>query len=267
MTEKLRLSTSRINTYLHCPKSYWWHYHEDLVPKKKSYALQVGDFVHILLAKDALGELTQEYISNFVNEVQKAYPDNINEESAGVAYDALNYFSGYKDKYKYDPLTIDSVEVHLELDLGPYLLYTRLDTLVRTQDKRLWRGEYKTTAKLDSGYLSGLKDGLQAGISYWVESEVLPERVNGTIYSLIVKTKIPQYERSMVLAEKGLIERTKACVHGVADNILNERFYPSMQCHYYKRECEYLPLCKNDSERTREAFFEKRVEFYNKPKS
>lgn len=264
--EKLRLSTSRINTYLHCPRAYWWQYKQNLVVKHKSHALQIGDFVHILLAKDALGELTSDFIANFAGEVQKAYPSNDQSDTIEVAYEALNLFIGYKERFKNDPLQIDSVEVHLLHDMGDFELYTRLDTLVRTQDNRLWRGEYKTTAKMDSAYLSGLKDGLQAGISYLVEREVLPEKINGTIYSLLVKTKVPQYERSMVLAEKGLIDRTIQCVRGVADGILNERFYPSLMCHYYNRECEYLPLCKHDSEATREAFYEGRVEFYNKPK-
>ena len=263
---KVRLSTSRINTYLHCPKAYWWQYHQNLTWKVKTKALQVGDIVHILLAKDALGQLTAEFIQDFSASVQTLYPDNTAEESSIVALEALTLYSGYKKKYENDPLRIDSVEVHLELDMGEFLLYTRLDTLVRTEDNRLWRGEYKTTARLDSAYLSGLKDGLQAGISYLVEREVLPEKITGTVYSLLVKTKIPQYERTIILAEKGLIQRTLQCVNGVWDGIKNERFYPSMQCHYFNRECDFLPLCKNDSERTREAFYSPRTEFYNQPK-
>jgi len=264
---KLRLSTSRINSYLHCPKAYYWTYIEQLAVKKRSNALQVGSLTHMLLQKDAEGTLTVDYINELEAAVQTSYTDNTPEETNAVAKQALELYIGYKRKFENDPYNIDSVEVHLEYDTGEYILYTRLDALVRSTDNRLWRSEYKTSAKIDSAYLSGLKGGLQAGISYLVASSVLPEKINGTIYSILVKTKVPQYERMMVLAEKVLIDRTKQCVEGVFDGIKNQRFYPSMQCHFYNRECDYLPLCKNDTPNTREAFYEKRVDFFQKPAS
>jgi hypothetical protein len=263
---KLRLSTSRVKTYLHCPKAYWWQYKEDVVLQKRSKALQVGDFTHIFLQKDAEGTLTKEYVNQLADEVQKAYPDNTIEESTDIAYDAFTYYLGHKEKFKDSAFKIESTEVHLECEMKGFTLYTRLDTLLRDQESRLWRGEYKTTARIDSAYLSGLKSGLQAGISYLVMQEVMPEPITGTIYDLIVKTKVPQYERAMILAERSLIQRTTDCLNGVADGILSERFYPSMECHYFNRECDFLPLCKHDSIATREAFYERRTEFYNKPK-
>lgn len=264
--EKLRLSSSRISTYLHCPKAYYWNYIQELEPIQKTQALAIGSFLHTLLDKDALGELTLDFIDNLPEHVKKEFPGGTEEEALTIAYETLNLYTGYKEKYKNDPYEIESSEVHFELETPTFTLYTRLDALLRSQDNRLWRGEYKTTARMDSAYLSGLKNGLQAGIAYWVTNEVLPEKLSGTIYSIMVKTKLPQYERTIVLAEKNLLSRTQECVYAVADGILNQRFYPSMQCHYYNRECEYFPLCKNDTEATREAFFTKRVEFYDKPK-
>jgi hypothetical protein len=261
--EKLRLSTSRINNYLHCPKKYWWTYHEQLVPTKRASALQVGALVHLLLQKDVEGNLDLDFVNNLVAEVKSEYPGNTPEEDISIAHEALNLYQGYKQKFQDDPYKVESSETHLELDMGDYTLYTRLDTLVRDSSSRLWRGEYKTTARIDSAYLSGLKSGLQAGISYIVSSAVLPEKLSGTVYSLLVKTKVPQYERVLVLAEKSLVTRTTECIKGVADGILSKRFYPSMQCHFYNRECEYLPLCKNDTQNTREAFYTHREEFYN----
>lgn len=263
--EKLRLSTSRIQNYLHCPKKYNWIYNELLVAKKRSAALQVGTLVHLLLQKDVEGNLTVDYINNLVSEVKKDYPGNTPEEDQDIAYQALNLYKGYKDKFQDDPYKVVGSETHLELDMGDYTLYTRLDTIVKDSSSRLWRGEYKTTARIDSAYLSGLKSGLQAGISYIVSSAVLPEKLSGTVYSLLVKTKIPQYERVLVLAEKSLVERTLECVKGVADGILQKRFYPSMECHFYNRECEYLPLCKNDTTNIRNDFYEPRVEFFDQP--
>lgn len=264
--EKLRLSTSRVQTYLHCPRSYYWNYIENLSPIAKSIPLQVGDFTHIFHQKKAEGQLTEEFVSNLKDYVQEKYPGNSEEETLQVAYESLNLYSGFMTKYKEDIFLIESPEVNLELDMGNFLLYTRLDSLLRDQSGRLWRGELKTTARMDSAYLSGLKGGLQAGISYLVAKEVLPERIYGTVYDIIVKTKVPQYERTQILAEKNLLDMTLGCVTGVANDILSEKFYPSMQCFYYNRECEYLPLCKNDSEVTRKTFYEPRKEFYEQVK-
>jgi hypothetical protein len=252
--------------YVHCPKSYWWNYKENLTPIKKSLALQIGDFTHIFHQKDVEGKLDKDFVDNLEQYIQKKYSDNSTDETLKVAYDSLNLYSGYKNKYKNSPFKTESPELNLELDYTDYTLYTRLDSLKRDLEGNLWRGEIKTASKMDSAYLSGLKDGLQAGISYIVTSNVLPERLKGTIYDIIVKTKVPQYERSLVLAEKNLVQRTLDCINGVVDGVLNNRFYPSMQCHYYNRECEYLPLCKKDTELTRSTFYTQRKEFYEEVK-
>ena len=264
---KLRLSASRINTYLHCPKAYEWNYIHELEFKQKSKALQIGDFLHTLLEKDALNELTSDFVFDLRQLIQEEYPENSEEDSREVAEMALSLYNGHKKKFEDDEtFKIDSVEVILEADMGDFDLICRNDTFLKSQDGRMWRGEYKTTARIDSAYLSGLKNGLQAGIAYLLSEKLLPNKLTGTIYNLMVKTKVPQYERTMVLAEKSLLDRTVKCVNGVADGILNNRFYPSIQCHYYNRECEYLPLCRNDTPQTRSTFYRQRVEFYNKAK-
>ena len=264
--QKLRLSNSRINNYLHCPKQYWWTYEQNLVSKEKSKALLVGDLTHELIYLNSTNKLTKKFIQpeNLKQYVSLRFPNVDTAEALDVLVDSLQYANGFFEKWKHEIKQIISAEVHLEYEYKDYILYARVDDLSRTPDGRLWRGEYKTTSKLDSAFLSGLKGGLQAGICYKLLKEVVPEKVHGTIYSLIVKTKIPQYERMLIPAENRIQDMTEACILGVLDGIKHERFYPSMQCHYFNRKCDYLPLCKNDSKATREAFYEKRKEFYNK---
>ena len=258
---KERYSTSRLNTYLHCPKAYWWCYRENLVPKERGRPLYLGSLVHLLLEVYNKEELTTEFIQNLPQWVQEEFPEVDQAEALSLATEAADYVLGYLRAYEDDPFKVISPEVHLELERDEYILYTRVDNICQSQDGRFYRGEYKTTAKMDSAYLSGLKSGLQAGIAYIIMKEVVPERITGTVYSLIVKTKIPQYHRMLVSAEKGLIQRTEECIQGVHESIQEGKFYPSMQCHYYNRACEYLPLCKNDTKETREAFYTKREEF------
>jgi hypothetical protein len=69
----------------------------------------------------------------------------------------------------------------------------------------------------------------------------------------------------LVPAEKTLLKMTEGCIEGVVSCIKKELFYPSMQCFYYNRECEYLQLCKNDSEVTRSTFFQERKDYIPQP--
>jgi len=258
VSDKLRLSASRCNTYLHCPKSYYWTYEEKVQAKGVSLPLAVGGITHRLLHQMHIGKLPLDKLKDYDEVVLKHYPHLTKQEAEQVAHEAMTLFSGYATKFERDPLDVVSSEMHLESDRGKYLLYARLDGLVRTQDERLWRFETKTTSRIDSAYLSGLKGGIQAGISYILLKETMPEKVMGTIYNLIVKTKIPQYERSPILAEKQLGLMTEEMLEGVCEGIFNKRFFPSMQCFFYNRSCDFLPLCKNDSKQIREAFFEPR---------
>jgi len=258
--KKLRLSASRVSIYLHCPKQYWWTYHEQLKVKSVSLPLAVGGITHRLLHQMHVGKLPIERMKDYDEVVMKHYPHLTSQEAKEVAVQAMTLFAGYAQKYEQDPLEVVSSEMHLESDRGLYILYARVDGLVRTQDQRLWRFETKTTSRIDSAYLSGLKGGIQGGIAHALLKEAVPERVYGTIYNLIVKTKVPQFERSPVLAEKSLEAMTEGMLRGVYEGIVNARFYPSMQCFFYNRQCDFLPLCKNDSPQMRESFYEHREE-------
>lgn len=258
--KKLRISASRCTTYLHCPKKYFWTYEEHLKAKSTgARPLFVGSLVHRLIHQYNTGKLNLEALGQYDKIVTKLFPEVQSQpEAVSIASEALTLFSGYITNFANDPLEVVSSEVHLEVDRGPYILYTRVDALVRPQDGKLWRGEHKTTAKTDNAYLKGLKRGIQAGIADLVLEEVMPERVVGTIYNLLVKTKVPQYYRSPVLTEKNLREMTESMLHHVFTGITEKRFGCSMNCFVYNRECEYLTLCKHDSPQIRESFYENR---------
>uniref|UniRef100_A0A6M3KF08 Putative PD-(D/E)XK nuclease superfamily protein n=1 Tax=viral metagenome TaxID=1070528 RepID=A0A6M3KF08_9ZZZZ len=256
---KLRLSASRCAVYAHCPAKYAWTYQEQLTPKGKARPLVIGSLIHRLVHQQTIGKLPSlKKLQNYDEVVTKHFPEVQGQEAVSIASEAITLFNGYVHEYESDPLETVSSEMHLEKDMGDYLLYARVDSLRRTQDKRMWRGELKTTSRLDSLYLQGLKGGMQAGISYILLRDSVPEKVYGTVYDLIVKTKTPQYHRSPVLAEHHLSDLTERMLKGVYEGIKNERFHPSMQCISYNRQCDYMPLCRQDSKRVREAFYEHR---------
>jgi len=261
MKPKLRLSYSRIGTLIHCPKAYYWRYVENLQPKAPpTVALKTGSLVHDLRDLWIKGNLDMEMLTNpeqVTNWVKEHYPDAASEgDVSQVTYDVSRLFYEYHKKMT-DVEHVAS-ETHLEWDDGEKIWYTRLDGLVRMQDGTLWREETKTTARMDSAYLSGLKGGLQAGMAYIIMKEVMPEEVKGTLYTILVKTKIATCEKMLVPKERLLVQMTLDCVHGAFDTISHERFYPTMQCFYYNRQCEYLPLCKGGTEQMKKDFYTER---------
>jgi hypothetical protein len=257
---KPKYSYSKINTYLTCPKKYFWAYEGEgpglgLVPKVSSRNLRLGDVTHRLRALYFEEKLTKNSFKNLDLAVKKAFPELTEPEAYSIAFEAGRLVQAYINKYGNDSVKMLSPEVVLEWDAGPAILTTRLDGIAQTPDGRIWRDELKTAAKMDSMYLQGLKKGLQAGIAHVVMKNVLPQKPVGTIYTILVKTKEPQAERTMVLFERSLEDRTMQCVKGVHSRIIARDFYPSLNCFQYNRACDYSPLCRNDNPRTREEFF------------
>jgi hypothetical protein len=250
---------------LWCRKAYRWIYIERLTPKKKPKPMQVGGIVHDLFLLQFEGKLTEEAIENLNEFVQNHYPANTPGFSTQVAVEAANLFNSYLNhpEYQKDPLTITSPEVHLEYDFGEFILYGRIDALGKTEDGRLWRVERKTAGQMDSFFLQGLKNSLQAGIyDFLLEKNLDAPGHFGTIYDILVKTKVPQFKRNPLPKNKRVIGRSIETVKGVHRDILNclarpSDFYPSCNCISYNCECDYLPLCNFDSKETREAFYNK----------
>lgn len=258
--EKLRLSHSRISTWQHCHLEYKYNYLDNLSPKEKKVPLQVGDIVHQLLHLWYSNKLKVEDITNLNEFVQKVYPENSEELSLDIAIQSAGLVKGYLTKYAEDTLKFIPGETSLEWDIGCCILNGKVDAYARPQDGRLWRIEHKTTAKMDSYYLNGLKGGLQGAIYDYLSEKLFNESITGTIYNLLVKTKIPDYHRAYTKCNPRAIERMLQTVEGVAKEVQTGDFYPSSRCFSYNSECSYKVLCEYDSEEVRNTFFVERKE-------
>jgi hypothetical protein len=235
-------------------------YIENLSPKEKAIPLQIGDIVHQLLLKLIINELTPGDLEHLDELVTKLYPENSEEVSLDIAIQAGQLINGYLHKYEDDPLTFIPGETILETDIGCCILTGRVDAWARPQDGRLWRVEHKTTGKMDSFYLKGLKGGLQGAIYDFLTEKLFDEPLTGTIYNLLVKTQIPQYHRAYTKCNKFAIERMLKTVEGVVRDIERGDFYPSSLCFGYNKECDFKLLCEYDSPSTRESFYQIRKE-------
>lgn len=260
----LRLNQSRIKAFLSCRLMYQLRYVENLVPKMSSAKpLQVGDFVHRLIHKWIKGELRSADILALPDDLQKVYKYNEEIDSVENAYEVARLISGYVDKYQDDNLDWIPGETIMELALAESItLCGRTDAWVRTKDGRLWRGEHKTTAKMDSHYLNGLRGGLQGAVYDMLSENLFKERLAGTVYNLLVKTKVPQFHRAYTKINRPAIKRALQTIYGVARDIRAGDFYPSSNCFSYARECEYRAICEVDSRETRQSFYEQRTPDY-----
>jgi hypothetical protein len=247
---ELRLSHNGARTWLTCRQRWYWVYVENLKAKRVSQGLMVGKVTHDLLHSLYTGKLSIDDVANLDERVASMY-DITHDQAVDIAKEAAGYLIGYMDKYKDDPINVESSEVKIEIPrVEPktgkeYKLYGIIDAVGRTRDNRLWRLEHKTAARMDTYYLNGLRAGLQGGIYHYLLNETYPEPIVGTIYNMIIKTKIPQYERMPVLMESTLAERSLRTFDGCARGIFEGDIYPDAgSCFSFNRECDFLTLCQ-----------------------
>lgn len=262
-TEKLRLSYSKANCFMRCRQEYNWHYVEGLSPKAKSWPLKVGDIVHQLLHGYDKQEITLEFIQDYqsvINFIKKSYPDEEEDSVLELAAQSSRLCTGYINEHKDAELKTIPGETYLEYDMGNYILVGIPDGWARPSDGKLFRLERKTGSRLDQHYLSGLKGGLQAAIYDFLTEQLFQEKLHGTIYDMLIKTKEPKFPRSFATIDRVSIELMLRTMEGVYRDIMAGDYYPSTACFRYNSECAYRVLCAFDSPGTREAHFTKRKE-------
>jgi hypothetical protein len=266
MEQKLILHSSKVNSFLQCRQKYKWEYIEKLVPKEPNFPLQVGDITHKILHRYHINTLKAEDIANLDELVQIEYADNEKELSTEVAIEAGRLVAGYVEKWRNDPLRILSSEVLLKLDMGDYVMVSKIDAIAeKVEDNSIWRLEHKTTARMDSLYLRGLKSGIQGAMYEYLISKVFNDKIQGTIYNILVKTKIPQFDRTYARTNLATQKRMLSTLQGVAEDIKADRLYPSGNCYFYNKPCPYLALCDYDCKETREAFYKVKEPLYTQP--
>lgn len=237
---KIRLSYSKAMIFLSCKFKYNLIYNEGIRLKGKSFALKLGDVVHQMLQEINTGKFIIDHSIEKLNlvELSEKYLKDTSEDSRLAVYEAYNLIKGYQEKYQNSNYKVVSAEVIMEANFGICNLYTRLDGITKI-DNDYWRHEYKTAGKVDNEYLKGLKKGLQTGIAHLILNEVTKVKFRGSIFDLIIKTKIPKYERNPIIIPINLLKRTEKTVIGIITDIKAGNFYPSGQCF----RCDFEPLC------------------------
>lgn len=263
-TLKPELSYTRVNCFLTCRRKYYFEYIEDLTPKIKSNALVTGDIVHRLLDAYYSNTLSVKDFEGLKTFARAAFPFNDDEDLEDSILQAASLFNLYVNTFEEDKMCeVRSPELHLEKDFGDFTLYSRLDGLIFYKAYNgVFRLEHKTTSRTTEAYLKGLTQGLQTGIAHWLAQELLDEPLKGSIFNLLIKTKIPKVERSApILMNQKTVEAAQRTVYGVVEDLKKGNLYPSMQCNQYNSLCEFYPICmQNDSPAKREELYISRKE-------
>ena len=264
MTEKIRLSYSKANVVLRCGQEYIWKYEEGLSPIGKSYPLRLGSITHTLLHGYDKNEIDLEFIQDYEKVFElakKEFPEEENDDLLKLTDQASGLCSGYIDEHKDSDIKIIPGETMLELETENYTLVGYIDGWARPSDGKLFRLERKTTAKIDNYYLNGLRGGLQGAIYDFMTEKLFKEKLHGTIYDMLVKTKEPKFPRQFTKCDRTSIALMQQCLEGVVRDIHSRNLYPNPgSCFRYNSECPYRVLCTYDSPGARENFFTKRKE-------
>lgn len=223
-----------------------------------SRPLQIGAITHLLIHHYNVQTLDLTDLDGIIEMVQDKYPDEERYIIHDIVELSITLLKAYVRKAEEKAIIVVASEMHVETEEPDFFIYGRVDGLGRTQDGRLWRRETKTTSKMDSLFLSGLKTGLQSGIYHHLLQQTLKEDIHGTIFELLVKTKTPYCELAPVPVNKLVIDRSLETFRGVARSIARGDFYPSSRCAGYNRECDYFALCNHPTEKTKQAFYKKR---------
>ena len=266
MTEKLKLSYSKSKTLLSCGREYELKYEEGLSPKEggKSYPLKLGDIVHQLLHGYDKNELGFQEIKDYnkvIPIILESYPDEEEDALLELTAQASALSAGYLHEHEGDDLKIIPGETMLEVDMGDFILVGIIDGWARPPDNKLFRLERKTAARMDNFYLGGLRSGLQGAIYDYMTEKLFQEKLHGTIYDMLIKTKTPSFPRKFATIDRIAIELMLKTLDGVFKTIKRGDFYPNVNnCFRYNSECPYRKICAFDSPSVRESFFTRRKE-------
>jgi hypothetical protein len=267
------LSYNKASTFRGCPKKFYWHYVEGLVPVTRTPALSLGGILHEgfdLFYKGASdGEVYKHILEKFTEEVNKEEVAD-QEELILSKYTALGMWLNYpyKNLKEYDSI-ISEEEFNVPLGEGLNFI-GKVDGRV-FQNNRWWIRELKTTglslrqfegrahvSGQATGYVYGLtKKGYDIkGVMYeYIRKPILrknvKENVEGFGHRIMADYKNrPNHYYNRCLSYRtpqdlsNFENDTLLLCHDIQEKITNGNFYRNVdQCWNFNSECPYSKIC------------------------
>lgn len=273
----MNINWSRINTYQRCPRCYYWKYIQNLQKDKTAYPLILGRAVHEGLAALYADKPTEP-------EVDEVYEEELAKPLLGPEKEELKKMQAYtqyiiqqyKTHYASEPWTILAPEIEGSCSLGRHTLFFRLDGAV-TMKGNPWLLEHKTTSMLGNTYFKQYTlDGQITTYMYALE-KVLDIQPVGVILNVIRKTKNMsgvEFARDAILRPPGFVssfmkdlewqvDTIEGCTEMYHDNRGDWPMY-THDCLAFFRTCDYMELCRNDTESMRKQFHKRTEDYVDK---
>lgn len=238
----MKLSYSKIRTYLECPLKYYFIYILNLKPKPKSY-LSFGKTIHLTLSEfhklpkyPSFDDLIKIYKEKWID---KGYLDKEQEEKEFKKGLLLLKKYYIKNIFNYNKAYLVEKEVNYNLkDISLICFIDRIDKF----DDDYEIIEYKTGKNSIEYNAIGLVD----------ESNILQM----SIYSLAFKSQFEKYPKNISIyylslnrdekininLNKNIFKETIKIILYVKNNIINNNFYKKENefCKY----CDFIKECK-----------------------
>jgi len=274
----MKISNSRLDTYRRCPRKYRWTYVENIVTRRDSVPLIVGDAVHRGLAAHYTSKDIQPAIAGAFDEVRakgKWMEGELSDLAAQQEYTEL-ILRWYKGKYPSEVWTILAPEVQGHVPLGDHQFFFRTDGLVSWQGF-VWVLEHKTASAFGDIFFKKFRNDGQVTAYMWGVWKHGFDRPKGTIINAIRKSKKldrADFQRDIVLRTEEQLNNYMEQVQWETSQIamLHKRFEDdpvawimhTHECVAFNRTCEYLELCIKDRPEMRASFMDREPDYVDK---
>lgn len=206
------VDASKLQTYMRCPRKFWWRYVKGWRPEGISKHLVFGSAWHeamrcLLLrgySPEAQEEAYQRFLVEYRKEFNEATDMDDKKKNPGAVRNALKT---YCEKYKGDDEEVIHTEVSGSVPVLGAVMHFKLDAVLKDEDGYLIR-EHKTGSRLDKRWLNQWALKMQvllymhAACCYYGIENLRCVQINGTIFRskdqehvrVDVKRNIPMLE-------------------------------------------------------------------------
>lgn len=203
MSDILKISNSKVNTWRKCHRAFYYKYVMKLRPKKKGIALRRGSIIHECIEAYDSGKSWRKPFRAFSKQFYKETLQEEIVENGDIPRMVEELMENYQALYENDGLTYLGNEVHFELPLMPgVVIEGYLDALVEDEKGSVWPKETKTYKK-NPDY-DFLMLNTQSALYTWAVQE-LGYQPKGTLWD-IIRAKEPS--RPRFLKNGGLSKKT-----------------------------------------------------------
>lgn len=204
MSDILKISNSKVNTWRKCHRAFYYKYVMKLRPKKKGIALRRGSIIHECIEAYDSGKSWRKPFRAFSKQFYKETLQEEIVENGDIPRMVEELMENYQALYENDGLTYLGNEVHFELPLMPgVVIEGYLDALVEDEKGSVWPKETKTYKK-NPDY-DFLMLNTQSALYTWAVQE-LGYQPKGTLWDIIraKEPTRPQFLKDGNLSKKAI---------------------------------------------------------------